>query len=216
MNFVVIILGVMVLLLLYYLITSKSANNLVSTVDLNKSNPSISASTLPSPGSTRYSYGLWVYVNTWSTNNEKRIISRGDDFVLSLDKTSPTLKCKFKLNGTPASKEIIITNNFPIQKWTYVIVSVDNQIIDTYLDGKLVLSTKLPNLPVTSTADISIGEKNTSDIFLSRIDRWTYIMDPQSAWNNYLKGNGYSKSSNYNLKLSVLQDEIEQAKFALF
>jgi hypothetical protein len=189
---------------------------LISTVDLNKSNPSILANTLPSPQASRYSYGLWIYVNTWSTTNEKKIISRGDDFVLSLDKTSPTLKCKFKLNGKPSSKEIVITNNFPIQKWTYVIVSVDNQIVDCYLDGKLVLSTKLANLPVTSSADISIGDKTTTDIFLSMINRWTYPMDPQTAWNNYLRGNGYTKSSSYNLKLSVLQDDIEQAKFAVF
>ena len=41
-------------------------------------------------------------------------------------------------------------------------------------------------------------------------------MDPQTSWNNYLKGNGISGTSKYNVKLSVLQDNVEQKKFTLF
>jgi len=37
---------------------------------------------------------------------------------------------------------ILITNNYPIQKWCYIVISVDNNFIDCYLDGKLVLSQK--------------------------------------------------------------------------
>jgi hypothetical protein len=55
-------------------------------------------------------------------------------------------------NGTGSwlstiSAPILITDNYPIQKWCYIVISVDSAFIDCYLDGKLVLSQKtyLPN-----------------------------------------------------------------------
>ena len=225
MNPASIILGIIIVILIYvlYKYFTNDSTTLGSLIDLSttrETNALITKDKIKNSTSARYSYGIWLYVNTWETLNEKNVFYRKNgtdpniyDIRLYLDKSAPSLKCDFY---TTKKETVTITNNFPIQKWTHVIISVDNQIVDTYLDGKLVLSTKLANLPVTSSADIAIGEKTTSDIFLSRINRCTYVMDPQSAWNNYLKGSGYSKSSNFNLKLSVLQDEIEQAKFALF
>ena len=111
----------------------------------------------------------------------------------------------------------MITNNFPIQKWTYVIVSVDNQIIDTYLDGKLVSSTKLTYVPIVSQGDINIGQGNPQDIYLASINFWPTPMDPQTAWNYYLQGNGLSNiSSGTNIQLSLLQNNITQKTFSLY
>jgi hypothetical protein len=157
-----------------------------------------------------------MYVNTWSSNNVKTIISRGSDFSIKLDQTTPKLYCNFSSMTGDASSNILITNNFPIQKWTYLIVSVNSQIIDIYLDGKLVISQKLSYLPKVSTNDIALGDSNSPDIILAKLQRWPKTMDPQTAWNNYLQGNGISSTTNYNVKLSVLQDNIEQKKFTLY
>jgi hypothetical protein len=217
MNFVVIILGIIVVFLLYYLYTTylNKGSNLTTKVDLKTSNPAIPFSTLPNNTSTRYAYGVWVYVNTWNSNFVKTILSRGSDFKLTIDQTNPTLRCNVAaVQGT--NPDIVVTQNFPIQKWTYVIISVDNQIVDCYLDGKLVLSSKLPNIPIVSSADIAMGDSNNPDIFLALLNRWATPMDPQTAWNNYLQGNGMSSSSNMNIKLAVLQDNIEQKAFSLY
>jgi hypothetical protein len=185
-------------------------------VNLNNTNPSINYNTLVNANSTRYAYGTWVYVNSWNTTFPKTLISRSSDFKLSLDQTTPTLRCSIASSSTsqPAS-DIIITNNFPVQKWTYVIVSVDNQIVDCYLDGKLVKSTQLSYVPKISQQNISMGDLNNPDIFLAMLNRWSTPIDPQTAWNYYVQGNGMG-SLNFNVKLSVLQDNVEQKSFSLY
>ena len=228
---VTIILGVIIILLVYFLyINYWKQNVLFEKINLNNSVPNITYASLSNPGSTRYSYGLWVYVNSWNTS-QKNIISRGNDFSLYLDQTSPILLCKIGVNPDASSANIIITNNFPIQKWTHVIVSVDNNIIDFYIDGKLLLSKQINGIPVVSTADISFGGSSIStasattapanssapDIFLAKVYRWVYPMDPQSAWNEYLSGNGQSLLiPNYNVQLELLKDNVVNKKYSLF
>ena len=169
--------------------------------------------------STRYSYSLWIYVNSWSNRNTKSIITRGSDFNLSLDANNPVLSFTLESDSviSPATeKKTIITQNFPLQKWTYVIISVDNQIIDVYIDGKLLMSKKITYLPKVSTNDIRIGDDYRSDIFLTSVTHTAAPMDPETAWNNYTRGNGLNNDYNVNLRLSVLQDNIEQGKVSLF
>lgn len=220
MNYYVIFLGIFVILLLYILYINyvSKSDNLTTLVDLNKSsNMSIPYTDLVKRDSTRYSYAVWVYVNSWSSTFDKPLLTRGTEFNLSLDRTTPTLRCNLASSGTTANSDIIITHNFPIQKWSYVIISVDNQIVDIYLDGKLVLSTKLNNIPIVPTTDIKLGDSTKpNDIFLANLIRLPTPMDPQTAWSNYLKGNGMSNTSNLNIKLSVLQDNIQQKEFTLF
>jgi hypothetical protein len=123
---------------------------------------------------------------------------------------------------TKATKQdIILTNNFPIQKWTYVIISVDNKIVDFYLDGKLVLSKQLPSLPDSINKDIKLGSGpgNTSapDITITALNCYNEPIDPTTAWTNYLKGNGISNYGGaYNVNLSILKDSVVQSSYSLY
>ena len=233
MNYYVIILGVIVIFLLYFLYKNYIAKSAVLNplVKIDSKYVPISYNDLVKRDSYRYNYSLWVYVNSWTSTNIKTLLSRkqntgsdspaGADFIIYLDKTTPTLKCKLYnevVSSSPTQNEsdIVITNNFPIQKWTHVIVSVDNQIIDLYLDGKLVLSRKIEFIPKRSEGDIYLGDGKPNDTFLANVIRNPHPMDPQTAWNNYLSGNGQNNNSNLNIKLAVLQDNIEQKKFTLF
>lgn len=224
MNFVVILLGILVILLLYYLYTTYmvTSSKLSSYLDLKTSNTAIQYSTLASRDSKRYAYGVWIYVNSWNSTNEKTIISRGTstpDFKLVIGKTIPTLTCTIGKDTSTETDDtaFIITDNFPLQKWTCVVVSIDSQIVDYYLDGKIVKSRKLPYVPKVSKSNIEIGDKTYPDIFLASLNRWPIPMDPQTAWNNYLQGTGISNTSTgTNLKLSVLQDNITQKTFSLY
>lgn len=226
MNFVVILLGILVILLLYYLYTTYmvTSSKLSSYLDLKTSNTAISYTTIASRDSQRYAYGVWIYVNSWNSTNEKTIISRGTststpDFKLVIGQTTPTLTCTIGKNTStdPGESAFIITDNFPLQKWTCVVVSIDSQIVDFYLDGKIVKSRKLPYVPKVSKSNIEIGDKTLPDIYLASLNRWPTPMDPQTAWNNYLQGTGIpNTSTGTNLKLSVLQDNITQKTFSLY
>jgi len=216
MNPVVIFLGIVVVLLLWYLYTYYLSATSLSNgqVNLNNGTVTVSAKNLANPGSANFSYGVWVYVNSWNNQVTKTIISRGD-FNITLDASKPTLK--FQL-PTAGKDTVTITNSFPIQKWVYIVVSVDGTTMDAYLDGKLVLSKQLTG-PIVSntTTDLLLGDKNNNpDIYLTKVNWWPTAMNPQLAWNYYLQGNGLPSSSNYNVKLEVLQDNVQQKQFTLF
>jgi hypothetical protein len=230
MNITVIVLGIMVVVLSYFLYkmyTGKSS--LVEKVDLKTESPVIPASTLPEPASLRYSYGVWIFVNSWSSLYEKNIFSRygannQPDIRLYLAKDSPHLKFDIRTEG--GSKDtILITDNFPLQKWVYVITSIDNRIADMYIDGKLVISKKLSDMPAISQADIKLGGTVSMsstiaeplDIFLSKFSRWTNPMDPGTAWSKYSSGNGVSSAfPNYGMKLTILKDNVDSKQIRFF
>lgn len=228
MNIVTIILWIIIILLLYYVYTkflTSSTSLTASQVNLNNTNATLPFSNFKSGYSSQYSYGVWVYVNSWNTNNVKTIFSRNGamsiggntytDFTLQLDNVTPNLYCYLGLQGSSTPQKILVTPNFPIQAWTYVVISVDNQIVDAYINGKFVLSSKMPKMPVVSTSDIAMGDAGLPDIFLMGLTRWDYPMDPQTVWTTYLKGNGQS-SSNFNMVVTTYQNNVEQSQFSLF
>jgi hypothetical protein len=221
MDVTTIILGVIVIILIYvlYVFYVKKNKTLVASASLKGTNPPITA--IASAQSTRYAYGIWVYINTWNTSNEKVIFMRDNNIKVFLDQTKPTLYCAITQN--PASKQVItITDNFPVQKWVCILISADDRIIDCYLDGKLVNSNKLENSPAppqaAASAPIKLGE--TFDAYVAGFKSWSAPVGPQEAWNSYLSGNGGSSVSKfftaYGVQVSVTKDNIEQSKFSLF
>jgi len=231
MNITLIILGIVLIILVYVLYTystSGSGSSLTTTASLKATNPPITS--INSPTSVNYAYGIWIYVNTWDNNVKKIIFSRNNNISVYLDTMTPSLKCDITMSNSSV-QTILITDNFPIQKWVYIIVSVDNQIVDAYLDGKLVKSQRvyvpatarspelMPMTPPDLSTPIILGS-NPFDAVVSKFNRWTSPMDPQTAWNNYLSGNGstsYASSlSSFNANLSILKDNVIYSKFSLF
>ena len=95
-----------------------------------------------------YSVGVCIYVNSFTTVG-KPFITHGNSaingssqsnpwlFDLRLDNTTPTLYTDIAV-GTQAAnmtESIVISNNFPIQIWVYVIVVVSSNYVDVYMDG---------------------------------------------------------------------------------
>ena len=151
MNITVIALGILLLVLIYvlYLYLSPNYTSLISSSSLLSNSPPLNV--IDSPTSPRYAYGLWLYVNSWNnTSSYKYIFTRNNNIRLYLDKTQLNLYLDVYMNtGTGTGNwlssittPILITNNYPIQKWCYIVVSVDSAFIDCYLDGKLILSQK--------------------------------------------------------------------------
>jgi hypothetical protein len=222
MNITVILLGIVIILLVYvlYKYVTKPSALTTDLVDLNKSTQSIPVDKIVGNSSARYSYASWIYVNSWSTNSQKNLISRGSDMRLYLDTTTPSLKYEYMdTASTPASQTIIITNDLPLQKWVYVIVNIDGSIMDAYIDGKLVISKKLSTPPKISAASIDLGKSgNPQDIYLAKVSRWDKVIDPQTAWNYYMEGNGISNGvlPNYNVKVGLYKDNSPTKEFSLF
>jgi len=224
MSVTVIVLGILLVILLYilYLYLSPSNMSLISTVSLLAKNPPITS--IDSPRSPRYAYGLWLYVNTWNNTSEyKYILYRNNNIKLYLDKSQLNLYLDVFMNNNAwlsdnanAGAPILITNNYPIQKWCYIVISVDNMFIDCYLDGKLILSQKTfistssgntspaqpPDIGNSSGgSNIIVGGYDNGgvgttpyyvnfDAAINNLMRWSTPVNPQIVWNSYLSGNG--------------------------
>lgn len=220
-----------------------------TSADFTKTIPSISGTNLASATNVSYAYGIWLYVQNWDPSAQKTILYRPNNFTLYLDKQSPTLYCDIVLSdntaANPSIKTVMITNTFPLQKWVCIILSMDNQYLDCYLEGKLILSyqimklIKLNNGSNTVIAPMQPTDSTTAPLYLGNsgnpvggtftsrtsgnggsgwsanalsVTRWTTPVDPQSAWNWYMKGNGQSTVGgmfgNYNVNYTILKDNI--------
>jgi hypothetical protein len=223
---VMILIAVALIYILYVYFVKKSA--VIATSASLKTGNNQPITTLNSGTSTRYAYGIWVYVNTWDTTTTKIIFHRqGESIIVYLDANQPSLYCHITTTAAPTSTSaasptvIMITDNFPVQKWVYVVVSVDTTIVDCYLDGKLTTSTKLPGPSVSpglSTADpILLG--SGWDAYIAGFNNWAGPIGPQEAWDSYLAGNGSTVSrffSSYGMTVSISKDNVQQSSYKVF
>lgn len=233
MNILILILGIVIILVLAWYIYNRFFSGIdtltTGQISLNTTAPiaPISVSKLTYPNATRYAYGVWVYINSWNSNATKIIFSRKNDMIVYLDKMTGTLNCIMSPtgnnpdvitgNGNEQSAVINITNNFPLQKWVYIVVNVDNTIVDIYLDGKMVKSLQIKQVTPDITSDLYIG--NGYDSILTYLQRWSYALDPQTVWNSYMNGNGSSMLSQvgaYHANLQISQNNTVQGNMWLF
>ena len=241
MNIVAIILAIVVIFLFYILFKyfSATSTELTSTASLIEAQPPITL--VNNPTSTRYTYGIWIYVNSWDTSSKKTVFKRDNNIELYFDASSPTLNCEMSMNNSGAPVNMVITDNFPLQKWVHIVTSIDNQYLDAYLDGKLIKSARIytqaeaavpadtangiqqmdaipesmPNQPGNATITLGSGY----DAFVANFTHWASPLDPQTIWTDYKKGNGQSNLtsyiSSYGVDLSITTDNGGSTKYSI-
>ena len=238
MNILIIILAIVVLLLVYYIYTVATAVPVVGkNIDLTQPPVVVKSSSITSPYSANYTIGVWIYVSNYTSNNAiGPFLMYGKTtpsyFFLDMDETTPNLYCNILgSNGTTQQRVKINNSNdsFPIQTWTYVVVSVSHTFIECYINGRFVSATKVtggviaPSASANEASDagpsFTFGAKGTSytksgstvtrnngcPIFLTGLSRWDYPLSAGDIYNNYMKGNGYSNiwGSPYHMDVSV-------------
>jgi hypothetical protein len=117
----------------------------------------------------------------------------------------------------------IITNNMGIQRWVYVIISVNANVVDCYLDGKLVISYQTNGYPNPSiscsqkTNNWGINFGNGSDIYISGFTRTATATDPATAMSGYaVKPPGAKSSTAYSANLQINQNNQLLTNLRLF
>jgi len=221
---ILLIIVLIVILYLFYTFFIASTSQVVTSVYLGKAT---TAQTITdTPTAANFSVGVWVYVNSWDNTNDKNIFyltTDGGTLLVSLDlgKTAPTL------TTTVGTTKIDITENFPLQKWVYIIVSVSSSIVDCYLDGRLVSSYQMPvtnTLSTTGAKSVKVsfatprgGAYLSEDIYLYSFNRYTYPMDPSTAQNNYYWSSPPATSSNsYSVSIELDKNGQTEKQIKLF
>ncbi len=234
MDYGTITLAFVALLLLYILYTFFFVGSqLVSNpVELNTPSGELkfTADKLKNPSSTRYYYEAYIYIESNATGTNNVLFHRGEKFLLALNGSSlriynsttesdantiGTINANYGDNGgvyTNTNAAVsTITNTFPFQKWVQVVVSVDGNAVDVYLEGQLVktLSANFGTSSDLKTADLGAGNKVT----VGKLKNFVYkptVISPQEVYNSYMRQNSLAGMgglfSKYGIDMSLLKN----------
>jgi hypothetical protein len=192
----------------------------------------ILASTLPtSSNSSNYTYSTWFFVNDWNYRfgEPKVLLGRMDEdknpspsIVFGAMENDITISVACYSNDK-SNKSIIHTcnvQNFPLQRWVNLIISLYGRTLDVYIDGKLVRTCVLPGVAkINQKANIVVTPNGGFSGFTTNFQYWNDSTNPQDAYNIYKDGFGGSILGNlfnkYRIKIAFLSDNKEKGSFEL-
>jgi hypothetical protein len=99
--------------------------------------------------------------------------------------------------------------NVPIQKWVNLVVSVYGRSMDIYIDGKLVRTCLLPGVAsVNNNSNVYVTPAGGFNGWTSKFQYFPNSLNPQDAWNIYVKGySSWSSMFNaYQLQISLVEN----------
>ena len=122
---------------------------------------------------------------------------------------------------TPGGSTVVHTcflSNVPIQKWVNLLVSVYGRTMDLYMDGKLVRTCLLPGVAnINNSSNIYVTPNGGFDGWTSKLQYFPTSLNPQDAWNIYVKG--YSDWSSvfntYQVQVSLVENGTTQSSVTL-
>jgi len=211
---------VLVYILSWLFNTSKTLSNMTDA----KTALVIPSTSLPNSGSVNYSYSIWIYIDDWSYQYGKEKIiflrgSLGSVFTPSLSLMPTDNSAVITMSTTEEPFECIVPN-IPIQKWTNLIITLNNKSLDSYVNGKLVKTCVLPSVPVVNPdASIYLTPDGGFSGYTSRFQYWNTPMNPQQAWNVYKKGPGgnifSSLINQYKIQFNFIKGSDVQASLTI-
>lgn len=221
MNYTLIILGTILVVIVYilYKVIDEKGRSVASKINLKSQEPSVTLSSVSGkPDSTRYYISSWIYIKTLPANKFLFKIANGNTTYLDVS-MSNTASLSYEITAT-ANTRHTITENFPLQKWVFLIISVDNNIVDLYIDGKLLRSHKIAGTVTQINKASSIQFGTDIDGFLAKMEREPRPISPSEAWDKYMDGNGgnyFSKMfANYGATFTITKDDLDVRQFQMF
>lgn len=232
MTITIIILVILIIVFLYMGISYLNPDYIIySAIELNRPNSrhSIPEKSIEAPGSIRYFYEAWVYIDENTPVDKHNVLfNRSNDFVVTLkgstlsiyaDPSAPAVDSRGIYNPIAnPSMFLEVTKTFPFQKWVQLFINVDGRTIDVYLDGRLVKTAIMPNtLNIHSNASIDIGNANTRGK-IGKFRRVAKNLSPQDVYlaSSLGSGQGASSSNDYRVNVGIMQDGVTKREFKLF
>jgi len=246
MNMKNIILGIIILIILYvlylYYFGDSSKKALVGMHDATVQT-TVSAGSMPPGTSQNYTFSIWVYVSDWNygIGKFKPVFVRGTG-TSTVPPVCPMVKFDKNVNNliidhiyqaegvSDFANQEITLENIPLQKWTNIIMSLNNRAMDLYLDGKLVKTKYFdgvprvitdapliltPSMSGTKSGDYTNGFKGYTAKFLY----FSRAINPREAYTIYKEGFGGNWLSDmfnkYKIKIAFMKGADEMNSFEI-
>ena len=197
---------------------------------------------------SNYGYSTWLYIDSWASGGQftinKNLLTRYSAanlplFQLYLDNDQNNLN--LVINGTTAAANnpACTIPNVQLQKWINIIISVYGNTVDMYLDGKLVRTCIMKNVPAALNVGDSLyigggynvtkgtlsspanptGSVGNLQGYISNVVYKANYFTPEEAWNIYSAGYGGSGMfdflSKYKLNFSITNDNQTLGQFSV-
>jgi hypothetical protein len=229
MNYLATLLIVVIAIILYYLYYFITNNELTSGLQSLDKLTVVDSSKLKNPNSYTYSFQCWLYMSTMTNTPAVLYCTKsgsGNDAksVFEVLIKGQTLTLKAGTGSSDTVKIMDIAQDFPIQKWTYLVVNVYNlQTFEAYINGKLAKTVQIQSStnikPVSNKTALSIGGCGSIG-YVTKFTRTEKTLDAKTVWEKYLGGNGlsnwFSSIIPYGLSLSISKGEELQKSIAIF
>ena len=181
-------------------------------------NINTSSAVTPGPNSTS------KYATTPTPSTPTTPPTTSKNYILYLDLSQPNLYLFVPSStGTAGvNGDILITNNFPVQSWVFISMSMQGNRGDFYINGKLIGSQKLcPDgsmicapfdtieLGVPSAMPgVDQNATTTPNMYIANVQRISSASTLQQVWTSYLAGNGVSSTnmSSYGFDFGLTQN----------
>ena len=231
MNAHTIVIGVVIIVLLYLLYLYFFGDGSAVLVGIHDASQEIKIS--PSsiaPGPTQnFTYSVWVYVSNWNPGAPKVIFQRscGSSFCPkmafdpNMNNVTITL-ATYPPTGGDAVEATCQIENVPLQAWTNLIMVLNGQALDCYLDGKLVRTCLMPGVPKVAAAGDLILTPNGNSFqgYTGNFQYFNRAVNPREAYAIYREGYGGSNwlsnlFNKYRIKLAFMKDNQEVNSFEI-
>jgi len=223
-----------VLLVLYVVINFFSKPSKLLAMSKGNQEQTISAEKLKnSSNSIDFTYSMWFYVDDWNYKfGQDKILWTRDDTSskpgpsVSLGAMENDITISMACYPTTSNPELqdnihkCVVKNFPLQKWVNLIVSLQGETLDVYIDGKLHKTCVLEGVAkVSNDNDVRVTPGGGFSGWTSNFQYWDKASNPQEAYNIYRKGYGGGGLGNafnkYKLRVEVLKDNDVAGGFEL-
>jgi len=226
-----IVIGVVIIVLLYLLYLYFFGDSSAVLVGVHETGEEITiTSGTIAPGPTQnFTYSIWVYVSNWNAGNEKIIFQRpcGSSFCpkmafdQNMNNVTITLATYPTDTGAAQTAQCQI-ENVPLQSWTNLIMTLNGNALDCYLDGKLVRTCLMPGVTNVSDAGALVLTPKGKSFqgYTGNFQYFNRAINPREAYAIYKEGFGGSNwlsnlFNKYRIKMSFMKDNQEVNSFEI-
>jgi hypothetical protein len=171
-----------------------------------------------------FTYSYWVYISSWKAG-EKVIIKRSgagaSEFCPKISLNAHvndldiTLATSNEASSDTGSVKTHNVKSIPLQKWTHIVITTNNQSMDAYIDGKLVKTFLLDGPPKISGDGVhEICPGGGFDGFIAKVRYYSRSLNPREVFELYKEGPSKGLLGNllgrYQLRMSYSVDNKEE------
>jgi hypothetical protein len=164
-------------------------------------------------------------VNSWTTGEKpilKKKLGDSDYIKLFMPDTRPELICSIQWPDSESStsanntQAVVLHRSFPLQRWTHVVLAFDSNVMDCYIDGKLVTSAPLKTVITMDGSANTLGGSG-ADMFMSGFIKKTSRATPDIAQSEYSRTKTMMQAElpKYNVDVSLVKNGEVTKQFSL-